>query len=140
MESKTQSEFEKWRSAGSLPAILVLNISHHPVTYGAAPGFDINAVQPDERILMKQLWFTTPKRIHGLLHYDGPNQLLFLGYECSICGEVFLVPDEVTDMYSLGDAMRHGCTASPADRSGYDVDPVAARRHPNTGRSSTGSS
>lgn len=61
MSDKTKSEFKKLGFAGSLPSILVMGVEHYPLPSGAAPGFDINAVQPDERILMKQIWYTTPK-------------------------------------------------------------------------------
>jgi hypothetical protein len=74
--------------------------------------FDFNRVIPDRRILMRQVWYTTPKLVHGLLHYDGPHQLFFVGYECGRCGEIFLVSDTVEDEAGLAGALRHGCTES----------------------------
>ena len=99
----------KVKFAGSLPAALVL-AADISLPYGAvAMGFDISQVIPDRRIIMHQFWFSTPKRIHGLLHYDGPRQLFFVGYECSQCGEIFLVPDMVEDEARLALELRHGC-------------------------------
>lgn len=116
----SKAEFEKWKFAGSLPPILVLYGDHYPLAGGAQPsGFDIGTVVVDDRILMKQVFYTTPKRIHGLLHYEGPVQLFFVGYECPMCNEVFLVPEEVADTRTLGEAMKHGCTSSPGDTSAY---------------------
>jgi hypothetical protein len=94
---------------------------------GAEPGFDISKVQPDDRMVMKQIFYTTPKRIHGLIHYEGPTQLFFVGYECALCSEIFLVPDSVNSMRSLTDAMEHGCTASPADSIAYYKHPEPKR-------------
>jgi hypothetical protein len=48
VSDKTKSEFKKLGFAGSLPSILVMGVEHYPLPSGAAPGFDINAVQPDE--------------------------------------------------------------------------------------------
>ena len=104
-------DFAKWKFAGSLPATLVLAADIHLL--GGAVGFDINQAIPDRRILMHQVWYTTPKRIHGLLHYDGPYQLFFVGYECGRCGKIFLVPDTVGDEPGLVQALRHGCMESP---------------------------
>jgi hypothetical protein len=108
----TQSSFEKLRFANSLPARLALPI----VPPGGAvfpDNFDVGRTSVVCKILLCQVWYTTPKRIHGLLHYDGPSQLFFVGYECGKCGEVFLVPDTVEDERLLVFAMRHGCTDPP---------------------------
>ena len=121
MKSNTKSEFDTWKFARDLPPVLVLNLDHHFLAYGAEPGFEIDKVIVDDRILMLQVFYTTPDRIHGLLHYEGPTQMHFMGYKCGVCSEVFLVPVEVTDMYSLAQAMRHGCTARLADRSAYEA-------------------
>jgi hypothetical protein len=115
VETKTK----KWKFAGSLPPVLIMSTGHYPLAGGAEPGFDISKMQLDDRILMKQVFYTTPKRIHGLLHYESPTQLFFVGYDCVLCGEVFLVPDSVNNIRSLTDAMEHGCTASPADSIAY---------------------
>ena len=73
------------------------------------PG-DVITVQTDPSILMRSVWYTTNLKIHGVHHNQTPNQLLFLGYECMECHEVYLVPDSVTGVDSLGNAMRHECT------------------------------
>lgn len=99
----------KVKFAGSLPATLVFAVDT-PLPYGAAAmGFGISQVIPDRSIIMSQVWYTTPKLIHGLLHYDGPRQLFFVGYECGQCGEIFLVPDTVEDEARLALELRHGC-------------------------------
>jgi hypothetical protein len=117
-QSKPASNFEKWKFAGSLPAMLVLPCDYPPIPCGAlAAEFDTFKVEPDRRILMKQVWYTTPKRIHGLLHYDGPTQLFFVGYECGECAEVFLVPDTVENETGLVKTLRHKCTEADAMRS-----------------------
>ena len=118
-ESQVKSEFDKWKFVKDLPPILVINVPHYPLAGGLRPGFDINATFQDDRILMKQVFYSTHKRIHGFLHYDGPTQLFFMGYECQMCNEIFLVPDEVHDNYTLAEAMKHGCMASPGDTSAY---------------------
>ena len=105
-----QTDFAKWNFAGSLPATLVF-AADMPLLSGAM-AFDFNRVIPDSRILMRQVWYTTPKLVHGLLHYDGPHQLFFVGYECGRCGEIFLVSDTVEDEAGLAGALRHGCTES----------------------------
>lgn len=104
-----QTDFAKWKFAGSLPATLVF-AADIPLPGGAMTvGFDISQAIPDRRIIMSQVRFTTPKHIHGLLHYDGPHQLFFVGYECGQCGEIFLVPDTVEDEPGLVRALQHGC-------------------------------
>ena len=106
-------DFENGKFAGSLPTVLVLAADFPEFPVGAiALGFDVGRMQPDRRILMRQVRYTTPKWIHGLLHYDGPHQLFFVGYECGRCGEIFLVPDTVEDEAGLAGALRHGCTES----------------------------
>ena len=127
VEPKQKSDFEKWKFAGSLPPVLILSAGHYPLASGAEPGFNMSAAQPDDRILMKQVFYTTPKRIHGLLHYESPTQLFFVGYDCGVCNEVFLVPESVNNMCSLADAMEHGCTASPADSIAYYKHPEPAQ-------------
>ena len=104
-------DFAKWKFAGSLPTTLVL-AADIPLL-GGAVGFDFDRVIPDRRIHMRQVWFTTPRLVHGLLHYDGPHQLFFVGYECGRCGKIFLVPDTVGDEPGLVQALRHGCMESP---------------------------
>jgi hypothetical protein len=119
-ESQVKSEFDKWKFAKDLPPVLLINVPHYPLAGASQSGFDINAVFfNDDRILMRQVFYSTPKRIHGLLHYDGTAQLFFMGYECQMCNEIFLVPDEVHDIYTLAEAMKHGCMASPGDTSAY---------------------
>ena len=103
------------KTAVGQPGTLVVLSPYSLLPMGAAlsPGFDISLVIPDHRILMHQVRYTTPKRIHGLLHGYAPPQLMFVGYECGVCHEVFLVPDSVTNTSELGVAMRHGCTEEP---------------------------
>jgi len=114
----SKAKFDKQTFVGSLPPVLTLAADPPPLPCGAAfPGTEFAII--DRRIILKQVWYTTPKRIHGLLHYDGPTQLFFVGYECGQCGEVFLVPDTVTDEASLARAMRHDCTR--AHRPSFDL-------------------
>ena len=117
----TKASFEKWKFAGSLPATVVLYSDPPLLPCGAiSPGFDVHALLPDPRVILQQIWYSTPKPIHGLLHYDGPNanQILFFGYECLKCHDVFLVPDWVKDEETLVMSLRHdGCTgSSPAQQ------------------------
>ena len=77
-----------------------------------APGDDVFRVQLEDAVLMSQQFFTTGKRIHGILHYDGPTQIFFIGYLCNACSEIFLVPDTVVDDSTLSEAMSHGCMES----------------------------
>jgi hypothetical protein len=107
----TKSQFEKWKFAGSLPAVLVLCRDYPPLPCGAAaPGYDVTQVDlTDHRILLRQIGFITPKLIHGLLHYDSLNQLFFFGYECQECNRIFLVPDSVESEVGLARALRHKC-------------------------------
>ena len=110
----TKAEFDKHKFAGSLPAVIVLYSDPPQLPCGAtSPGFDIRAAIPDRRVILQQIWYSTQKPIHGLLHYDGPNpnQTVFFGYECQNCHQVFLVPDWVEDETMLAQALRHdGCT------------------------------
>ena len=112
----TKQTFDKWKFAGSLPAVVVLNLDPPQIPCGAtSPGFDPRATLPDRRVLLQQIWYSTNKRVHGLLHYDGPNpsQIVFFGYECQNCHEVFLVPDWVEDEADLAVSLRHdGCTGA----------------------------
>ena len=106
----SKAEFEKWKFASSLPEVLILVRDYPSLPVGAIePGMDIASAIPDQRIPLRLVFYTTPKRIHGLLHYDGTNQLFFMGYECGACGEVFLVPADVKDETGLAAALRHGC-------------------------------
>jgi hypothetical protein len=112
----TKADFSKWKFAGSLPAVIVLNIDPPQLPMGAiATEFDIKTSIPDNRVILQQIWYSTQKRVHGLLHYDGPNpnQLVFFGYECQNCHQVFLVPDWVEDETGLAVSLRHdGCSGS----------------------------
>ena len=62
-------------------------------------------------VVMMCVWFTTPKRIHGLWQYEGANsnQLFFAGYECNECHKIFLVPDSVNDERTLHESLQHKC-------------------------------
>jgi len=107
----SKSEFDKRKFAGSLSAVLVIHASLPPLPVGAAgPGFDVRSTVAGDRIVLQLVFYTSPTRIHGLLHYEGPNQLFFMGYECGQCHQIFLVPDSVHDETSLHEAMRHACT------------------------------
>lgn len=111
--SKAAAEFRKWKFAGSLPQILVM-YSAPSIPMGAfQPDFDTLKVQTDDRFVMGQVLYTTPKRIHGLLHYDAPNKLFFIGYECGKCEQVFLVPDSVDSEDKLQGSLQHGCSGGP---------------------------
>ena len=92
-----------------LPDAICLNIDR-PLPRGAmTPGIEFSVVD-DDRVIMRSQFFTTSKRIHGIWHYEAPNQLFFIGYECMKCGEVYLVPDSVKSHAELSEAMQHGCT------------------------------
>lgn len=108
MSQKT--DFTKNKFAGSLPGILILY--KDPSIPGGAidPNFYPATTIVDNRIPLQQVFYTTPDRIHGLLHYESPSQLFFMGYKCGQCNEVFLVLDSVHDETGLVQAMRHGCT------------------------------
>jgi hypothetical protein len=112
----TKSDFQKHQFAGNLPPVIVLSSDPPQIPCGATvTEFDPNTPIPDRRILMSQVWYITPKRIHGLLHYESPTQLFFVGYECGNCRRVFLVPDSVRqDDTALAVALRHGCMGSPS--------------------------
>jgi hypothetical protein len=105
------SDFKTNQFAGSLPGVLILHQDYPPILRGAvSPGFDPTTTITDNRIPLQQVFYTTPDHIHGLLHYESPSQLFFMGYKCGQCEEVFLVPDSVHDETELAQAMRHGCT------------------------------
>ena len=101
--------------AVGMPTTLVVYSPYPPFPIGAAlpSDFDVSRIVFDHRIPMHQVWYITPKRIHGLLHGCVPPYLMFMGYECGACHEVFLVPDSVANTSDLGVAMRHGCTEEP---------------------------
>lgn len=110
------TDFSQQKFAGSLPGILILYQDYPPVPGGAInPGFDLLTTITDNRIALQILYFTTPDRIHGLLHYESPSQLFFMGYKCGQCNKVFLVPDSVHDETTLAQSMRHGCTNAPGE-------------------------
>lgn len=110
----TKPNFDKWKFAGSLPQNLVMRQDYSSLLVGAiATGMDINSVDPfDNRFLMQQIVYITPDRVHGLLHYESPSQIFFMGYKCSRCEQVFLVPDSVSDEFTLVQSMRHHCMDS----------------------------
>jgi hypothetical protein len=111
----TKAYFDQQTFAGALPTVFVVQPDFPPTPTGAAtPGFDVGAGIRDDRFLMKLLHFITPKRVHGLLHYDGVNQLFFMGYECQRCNRIFLVPDNVAGQDELPQALRHSCMEAPA--------------------------
>jgi len=84
--------------------------------------FDFSHIQ-DETIIMASVWYHSPYRIHGvwcltkgpvLLPDKSPDTLagakhFFVGYRCTECNEVFLVPDTVDDFNKLHEAMQHKC-------------------------------
>lgn len=102
-------DFDRHKFTSSMPPIIRVPVRLKPVGGAIAPGEDISRVQLEDAFLMVQQWFTTSKRIHGILHYESPTQLFFLGYECNACHEIFLVPDSVKDDADLMEAMRHSC-------------------------------
>jgi hypothetical protein len=72
--------------------------------------FDTSAIDfTDDRFLMQRVFYTTPDRIHGLLHYEGSNQLFFIGYKCGLCNKVYLLPDSVEDEAGVHQSLRHVC-------------------------------
>ena len=107
----TKADFFKWQFAGSLPTVIVARQDFALIPCGGLdPGFDISQVHIDgERVILRLMHFITPKWIHGLLHYDGPHQMFFMGYECGKCDRVFLVPDTVTSEADIHKAVRHSC-------------------------------
>lgn len=93
-----------------LPPIIRIPRQHSPLAGATLPDdFDVFQVRTDYAILMECVWFTTPHRIHGIFHYQSPNQLFFCGYKCQECGEIYLTPDSVKDEAGLLDAMNHKC-------------------------------
>lgn len=77
---------------------------------GAMTPGDAFEIKTDERFIMKIIFYTTAKRIHGIWHHESPNQLFFAGYECLKCGEIYLIPDWVKTLSDLAEAMKHGCS------------------------------
>jgi hypothetical protein len=108
-------EFQRYNFTASLPPLIRIPVRLMVPGGAIADGYDINRVQLEDAFLMIQKVYTTEKRIHGVLHHEGVNQTFFIGYECNVCHEIFLVPDTVVDLCSLGEAMRHGC-AEPNGR------------------------
>ena len=103
-------EFVKGEFVASLPQHVVLWAGPTCVPYtGSMLPPDVFEIQVDDRIIMSQVLYTTVKPIHGVLHYEGPTQLFFLGYQCGKCEQVFLVPGNVADETALLRSMRHGC-------------------------------
>lgn len=90
-------------------SILRFPVLQSPISYGNADAFDLSKVHIPEDVFMEQLWYTTPQKIHGIFHYEGPTQLFFCGYKCNKCNEVFLVPDTVDNEPRLICALRHAC-------------------------------
>ena len=108
-EIESVRECNEFRLVSSLPEILL--IYGHPRMYAGAEPLvrDLSTLDLDShRWVMSQMFFSTPTRIHGLLHYQSPSQLFFLGYKCGKCDQVYLVP-EVKDTNELANAMRHAC-------------------------------
>ena len=114
----SKSDFNLWKFTGSLPGILVMRQAPHPIpASGFNTAFDPYATTDDYRFVMDLVTYTTPNRVHGLLHYEGSAQLFFFGYKCGNCRRVFLVPDIASDEYTLAESLRHGCMeASDAQR------------------------
>ena len=108
-----RTEFEKWKLAGSLPSVIILQRDYPPLPLGAISPMATSI--PVTRIMMKLIFFTTPKRVHGLLHYEGLAQLCFMGYECSSCDQVFLVPAEVGSEGELAKSLRHSCMCADGE-------------------------
>lgn len=84
--------------------------------------FDFSHIQV-ETIIMASVWYHSPYRIHGvwcltkgpvLLPDKSPDTFTeakhyFVGYRCTECNEVFLVPDTVKGLGEVHEAMRHKC-------------------------------
>ena len=108
----------KQKFIGSLHAVIVLRREYPELPFGAVrSGDEILSTIPDDRITFQQVWYTTPKRIYGLLHYEVPSQIFFMGYECGRCHQIFLVADSVHDEPGLCAALRHACTESQPELS-----------------------
>ncbi len=85
-------------------------------------GFDFSHIQV-ETIIMAAVWYHSPYRIHNIWCLKRKAMLLpdkspdtyaealyyFVGYRCTECNEVFLVPDTVKDLGEVYEAMRHKC-------------------------------
>jgi hypothetical protein len=108
VRSHNKRDFDEYKIAASLPDILL--IYGTPRMYaGALPLTNLSTVDLDaNRWVMQRFWFTTPTRIHGLLHFQSPAQLFFVGYKCDCCDRIFLVP-AIKDSNELANAMRHAC-------------------------------
>jgi hypothetical protein len=109
IREQTRRDFSELTLAMSLPEILFIYAEPHVLAGAAKADLTVGAFNLDEhRYAMSKMWFYTPNRVHGLLHYQGPVQLFFLGYLCTKCGRVFLVPD-IKSIDDLSDKMRHAC-------------------------------
>ena len=86
--------------------VLPVAHAHIPYTGSMLP----LSIVTDDRIIMSSILYTTPKPIHGVLHYDSPTQIFAVGYLCGKCEHIFLVPSTVYDDTSLAKALRHSCT------------------------------
>ena len=117
--SHKRREFAEFELAASLPEILLIYAASRPLPIGAVEvGLDTRTFDLDaHRCVMSKMWFYTPNRVHGMLHYHSlqnkindkrPMQLYFLGYLCSKCNQIFLVPD-IKSSEELPDKMRHSC-------------------------------
>src|ERR1700678_4389603 len=97
------SDFERHKFVSKMPPLIRINVNLRPIGGAGAinPDYDVLHVQLEDAVLMMQQFFTTGKRIHGILHYEGLTQLFFMGYECNACHKIFLVPDTVVDDSSL---------------------------------------
>ena len=100
----------------------IIQMPRRPSIVGGAAienGFSLTRCQTIYVVLMHCVWFTTPKRIHGLWHWEREDQhevekqLLFVGYECAECREIFLLPDSAKDERTLMEAMQHKCMEEP---------------------------
>ena len=109
VQEQSRREFAEFELAASLPEILF--VYGTPRLPAGAMEVDLNTSTFDldaHRRAMEKIWFFTPNRVNGVLHYQGPARLFFLGYKCSDCNRVFLVPD-IKSSNELFDAMRHAC-------------------------------
>ena len=108
IQELNRREFHEYKLATSLPEVLL--IYGHPRMYAAQEPVDRPSTLnfDSHKWAMERIWFTTPIRIHGLLHMEAPAQIFFMGYKCSNCNRIFLVPD-IKDINELSDQMRHAC-------------------------------
>lgn len=118
----TKSDFQKHQFVAALGEHIILPVDIDPVKYAGSmlppDAFDMHI---DDRIIMPLVFFKTGKHIHGVMHYESPAQLFFIGYQCGKCDEIFLVPNSVTDHTTLAAAMRHKCTMSPNAQPKFDT-------------------